>query len=220
MIVRLTTVAIFCCVMVLAAAGEASAQNFDISSGGLPTITGAFGGSVTGSAEVGQSLAVAVNFGELSPANTSNIVKVVVPIAIQSTGPYQVAVSASGGFAGNLEALQSSDIGFGVNNLLRFGDSSNSCSNHVFRAPFNNDPATTVTLDANGRAAYPSSLANIAGSAVILSGPRLSKGNINKKERGYTFDAIFAIRPQFYASGTFNTVITFTISAGPNVTCS
>ena len=216
---RATIVAIFCCALVLAAAGEASAQNFDISSGGLPTITGALDGSVTGSAEVGQSLAVIVNFGELSPVNASNIVKVVVPIAIQSTGPYQVAVSVSGGFAGNLLAVQSSDIGFGVNNLRRFGESTQNCSNNFFRAPFDNDPATTVTLNANGRAAYPSSLANIVGSAVILSGPRLSKGNINNKDRGYIFDAIFAIKPQFYASGIFNTVITFTISAGPNVTC-
>ncbi|HET9711271.1 MAG TPA: hypothetical protein VFP64_05295, partial [Pyrinomonadaceae bacterium] len=49
----------------------ASAQALDISSGGLPTITGAVNGSVTGSASVLNDLVVTVNFGEVSPLNTN-----------------------------------------------------------------------------------------------------------------------------------------------------
>ncbi|HEY9286316.1 MAG TPA: hypothetical protein VIP46_22885 [Pyrinomonadaceae bacterium] len=210
--------------MVLCASARAAAQQFDIGSGGLPVITGARGGSVTGTSDVTQSLVVNVNFGEVSPVNTNNVVKVVVPISIRSTSPYQVSVSAAGTFDSNPQAVQRTDIGFGANNIRSLGPQARQCNDspHAFRAPFNNDPATSAALDANGRAAYASSLANLGASTVILSGPELTKGNnVTKREpdNGYVFDAIFAIRPQFYAAGNFNLTLTFTISAGPNVRC-
>jgi len=74
----------------------AFAQALDISSGGLPTITGAVNGSVTGNANVTGDLVVTINFGEVSPLNTNSVVKVVVPIALRSNQPYQVSVSMSG----------------------------------------------------------------------------------------------------------------------------
>jgi len=211
--------------LLLCAAGStASAQTFDLSGAGVPTMTGALSGSVTGTSSTTQDLVVAINFGEVSPVNANNLVKVVVPIAIRSTDPYQVSVSLAGTFSGNLQALQRSDIGFGALNMRQMGNKSQDCtrSQHLFRSPFDNDPATNVTLDANGRAAYPSSLANIAAaSTVILSGPKLTKGSITKHEddNGYIFDAILTIKPQFYATGTFSGTLTFTISSGPNVPC-
>lgn len=210
--------------LLCAAASTADAQTFDLSSGGLPTMTGALGGSVTGTSSTTQDLVIAVNFGEVSPLNANNLVKIVVPIAIRSTDPYQVSVALTGTFSGNLQAVQRSDIGFGAANLRQMGNKSQDCnrSPHLFRSPFNNDPATNVSLDANGRAAYLSSLSNLAGaSTVILSGPRLTKGNITKHEadNGYIFDAILTIKPQFYATGTFSGTLTFTISSGPNVQC-
>jgi hypothetical protein len=173
---------------------------------------------------VTESLVVNVDFGEVSPINTSNVVKVVVPISIRSTSPYQVSVSVAGTFDSNPLAVQRTDIGFGIRNMRSLGAKAQNCNDsaHVFRAPFNNDPAATFTLNASGRTAYTSTLANLSGSTVILSGPELTKGNsVTKREpdNGYTFDAIFAIRPQFYASGRFNATLTFTISAGPNVRC-
>ena len=222
MSLRSITIAIFSGLLLFCAAGEASAQTFDIGSGGLPTITGAVGGSVTGTADVTQNLVVTINFGELSPANTNGIVKVVVPISIRSDSDYQVAVSLTAStFGANTQAVQRSDIGFGANNIRELGNNAITCTNHIFRAPFNNDPATSVTLDVNGRAAYPSSLTNVGASTVILSGPKLTKGTLTKREttNGYAFDAIFAIKPQYYVSGSFNVTLTFTISAGPSVPC-
>jgi hypothetical protein len=202
---------------------DASAQTFDLSGGGLPTITGALGGSVSGTSGNTQDLVVTVSFGEISPINANDLVKIVVPIAIRSTDPYQVSVSVAGAFSGNLQAVQRSDIGFGVRNIRQMGNKSQDCfrSQHLFRSPFNNDPATNVTFDASGRAAYPSTLANIGAATVILSGPRLTKGSINKHEddNGYIFDAILTIKPQFYSTGTFSGTITFNISPGPNVQC-
>jgi hypothetical protein len=220
---RLVISGIFICMLMVCAVNSISAQTFDISSGGQPTITGALGGSVTGSASVLNNLVVTINFGEVSPANTNSIVKVVVPIAVRSTQPYKVSVSLAGLGSANPQALQSSDFGFGAANIRAMGNQSQVCSqsNHIFYPPFNNDPASTVTIAANGRATYQSTLSNIAGTTVVLSGPKLQKSSnpVRQSNDGYIFDAIFAITPQFFAAGTSSATLTFTISAGPNVPC-
>ncbi len=200
-----------------------SAQNFDISSGGAPTITGALGGSVTGSASVLNNLVVTINFGEISPLNNNALVRVVVPIGIRSRQAYQVTVTLAGPGNANPQALQASDIGFGENNLRAMGANSRVCVNspHIFYAPFNNDPAVTKTIAANGRATYQSTLGNVGVSTVIMSGPRLSTGSlaVRRADNGYIFDTIFAITPQFFAAGASSATLTFTISAGPNAPC-
>jgi hypothetical protein len=207
----------------LAFAQIVSAQALDISSGGSPTITGAVGGSVTGSASVLDDLIVTINFGEVSPLNTNSIVKVVVPIALRSNQPYQVSVSVSGLNNGNVQALQASDIGFGLQNIRKLGGAGQDCnqSTHIIRSPFSNDPALNATIGASGRVTYPSSLANLSGSTLILSGPVLSKNNSSKRQQsdGYVFDAIFALTPQFFAAGVSSATLIFTIAPGPNVPC-
>ena len=136
----------------LAFARTTSAQALDISSGGQPTITGAVGGSVTGTSDVTTDLVVTINFGEVSPLNTNSIVKVTVPFALRSNQPYQVSVSMSGLNNANGEAVQASDIGFGIANPRLLGGAGKICtqSNHVIRSPFNNDPALTATVGSNG----------------------------------------------------------------------
>ena len=200
-----------------------SAQALDISSGGQPTITGAVNGSVTGSASVLNDLVVTINFGEVSPLNTNAIVTVVVPIALRSNQPYQVTVSSSGLTNANAQALQQTDIGFGIQNIRRLGGAGQICtqSTHVIPSPFDNDPAVTATIGSNGRVTYPSTLGNLSGSTVILSGPELSKNNSSKRQQsdGYIFDAIFTVTPQFFAPGVSSATLIFSISPGPNVPC-
>ena len=209
--------------ILLAAFQTTSAQALDISSGGQPTITGAVNGSVTGSASVLNDLIVTVNFGEVSPLNTNSIVKVIVPIALRSNQPYQVSVSISGLNNGNVQALQASDIGFGLQNIRKLGGAGQDCnqSTHVIRSPFDNDPATTATVGSNGRVSYPSSLNNLSGATIILSGPELSKNNSIKRQQsdGYVFDAVFTLTPQFFAAGVSSATLIFTIAPGPNVPC-
>jgi len=223
MYLRFIISGIFVCMLMVCAVNSISAQTFDISSGGQPTITGALGGSVTGSASVQNDLVVTINFGEVSPANTNSVVKVVVPVAVRSLLPYRVSVSLAGLGNANPQGLQSSDIGFGVANMRAMGNQSQICtqSSHIFYPPFNNDPASTATIAASGRVAYQSSLSNIAGATVILSGPRLQKTpNLTRQQTdGYIFDAIFTITPQYFATGTTSATLTFTISAGPIVPC-
>jgi len=212
---------IFFTVISLASLGNTFAQALDISSGGTPTMTGSLGGSVTGSSSVTSDLVVTINFGEISPLNTNNVVKETVPIAIRSNQPYMVSVTYTGSVNVNAQALQKSDIGFGVNNLRAMGSNSRVCANpHTFYSPFNNDPSANVSTNASGRATYPSTLNNVGVLTTILSGPRLSNGNNSRQGNdGYIFDAIFAITPQFYATGTTTATLTFTIAAGPNVSC-
>jgi len=207
----------------LAFAQTISAQALDISSGGQPTITGAIGGSVTGSADVRNDLVVTINFGEVSPLNTNSIVKVVVPVALRSNQPYQVAVSMSGLNNANAQAVQASDVGFGLQNIRVLGGAGKICtqSAHTIRSPFDNDPSLSATVGASGRVSYTSSLGSLSGSTVILSGPQLSKNNsaIRQQSDGYVFDAIFTLTPQFFAAGVSSATLIFTISAGPNVPC-
>src|SRR5215510_15606175 len=148
----------------LAASQTTSAQALDISSGGQPTITGTVGGSVTGSADVRTDLVVTINFGEVSPLNTNSIVKVVVPIALRSNQPYQVAVSMSGLNNANAQAVQAADVGFGIQNMRVLGGAGKICtqSAHIIASPFNNDPATTASVNASGRVSYSSSLGNLS----------------------------------------------------------
>jgi len=217
------TYSLLTCLILLAVAHTANAQALDISSGGLPTITGAVNGSVSGNANVQSDLIVTVTFGEVSPLNTNSIVKVIVPIALRSNQPYQVSVSISGLNNANAEALQASDIGFGLQNVRLLGGAGQICSQstHVIRSPFNNDPSTTATVAANGRVSYTSSLASLSGPTVILSGPELSKNNSAKRQStdGYMFDAVFALTPQFFAAGVSSATLIFSISPGPNAPC-
>ena len=217
------TFSLLTALILIAAAQTISAQALDISSGGQPTITGAVNGSVTGSASVLNDLIVTINFGEVSPLNTNAIVKVVVPIALRSNQPYQVSVSVSGLNNGNIQALQASDIGFGLQNIRKLGGAGQDCnqSTHIIRSPFDNDPALSATIGSNGRVTYSSSLANISGATIILSGPELSKNNSIKRQTsdGYVFDAILALTPQFFAAGVSSATFIFTISPGPNVPC-
>ena len=209
--------------ILLTVAQNVSAQALDISSGGQPTITGAVNGSVTGSASVLNDLIVTINFGEVSPANTNAIVKVIVPVALRSNQPYQVSVSFSGLTNANVQALQQSDVGFGIQNIRRLGGAGQICaqSTHVIQSPFDNDPETAATVGANGRVSYTSSLGNLSGSTVVLSGPELSKNNSSKRQQsdGYIFDAIFTVTPQFFAPGVSSATLVFSISPGPNVPC-
>jgi hypothetical protein len=209
--------------ILFAVAQTVSAQALDISSGGQPTITGAVSGSVTGSASVLNDLVVTVNFGEVSPLNPNAIVKVIVPIGIRSNQPYQVSVSVSGVTNANTEALQLSDIGFGIQNLRLLGGAGQTCnqSTHLIRSPFNNDPGLTAAVGSNGRVFYPSSLGNLSGSTVVLSGPELSKNNSSKRQQsdGWVFNAVFTVTPQFFAAGVSSATLIFTISPGPNVPC-
>lgn len=211
-------------VLMLVTAVWASAQTFDISSGGLPTLTGSQGGSIVGTSSTVTDLSVTINWGEVSPSNTSGIITANVPIAIRSFAAYQIAVTVSGGTNVDPNALQRSDVGFGLaRTFTRMGSLSRTCStSDTFNPAITANPATGITTNAAGRTTYVSSLATITGSTVILSGPTLSTtsaGTIRRTDNGWILNLIFVMTPQFYAAGTTSTTVTFTIGAGPALVC-
>lgn len=202
---RVINITLCFCVIIFGAAINifAQQQNYDISSGGQSTITGALNGSVSGSNTSLQNLTVNINFGEVSAANPNAIVKVVVPIGVRSLQPYQVSVSMSGNGNADSRAIQLTDIGYGNSNMRPLGAKGQLCtrSSHIFYAPFDNDPATTRTINSSGRVAYTSTTAKITSSTVILSGPKLTQGKGSSRlvDDGWVFDAVFVITPQFFA---------------------
>jgi hypothetical protein len=222
---RATFLVTLSCLLLLCAARGASAQQqgFDISSGGQPTITGSLGGTVSGSASPLNNLSVTINFGEVSPANSNGVVKVVVPVAVRSRQPYRVTVSVTNSTNVDPRALQMTDVGFGATNMRPLGDKAQLCNSspHVFYTPFDNDPAASATTGASGRVAYPSTLGNISGSTLLLSGPKLTQGTntTRRDDDAWVFDAVLVITPQFFAPGSASATLTFNISSGPNVQC-
>lgn len=207
-------------------------NKWDIGSGGMPTMSGNLGGSVTANASLLSDFVVTINFGELSPANKNGlgsvpVVKVVVPVAVRSTAPYQVTVSVSpsGSLSGDANAVQLSDIGFGIRNLRSLGAHSTTCGgNSTIVNPFNNDPGQSATINsATARATYPSTVSTLGSSSVVLFGPALSIfTNVPDFKRdldnGWVFDAIFTIAPGYYSSGSFGPVV-LTFSIGPATSC-
>ena len=209
-------------------------NKFDIGSGGMPTMTGNSGGFVTANASLLADLVVTINFGELSPANQSGVgtiplVKVVVPIAIRSTAAYELnmTVSPSGALSADANAVQLTDIGFGIRNLRPLGIDSTVCGgNSTVVSPFSNDPSQTVSLNGTtARAVYPSTLNSVGGSSVVMFGPQLSLfRNVpdfkRSNDNGWLFDAIFTIAPQYYSSGSVGPItLTFRITAASSCAC-
>lgn len=220
---RLAAVCVLSSCLVFTATRPALAARYDIGSAGLPTITGSVGGSVTGSSTLLAALSVSVDFGDLSPLNANQIVKVVVPIAMRSDSAYKVVVTISGSQSADANAVRFADIGFGIQNLRSFGNNPTSCgANSIIANTFRNDPSSSFTINgATGRAQYPSSLANLGTNTLVLNGPQLSNNfNGSGQNDGWAFDAILAVKPQFFTPGTMSAVtLTFTISSGTAFAC-
>lgn len=222
-VVRILTAVLLTCGLVFSTGRPVLAARYDLGSFGLPTITGDVGGSVTGNSSLLSTLTVTVDFGELSPANPNQIVKVVIPIALRTDSAYQLAVTRSGTAPSDPNAIQFSDIGFGIQNLRPYGNKPTDCGdNSNIHSPFNNDPSTTVTVNgATGRAQYPSSLANLGTSTVVMNGPQLSNnfGGSGRND-GWAIDAVLAVKPQYFTPGASNTItLTFVVSAGSLFLC-
>lgn len=193
---------------------------FAIGPAGTPTISGGMNASVAGASQVGGRLQLTIDFGEVSPLNAARMVVVSVPVALRSLASYEVLATVSGTVSGDPNAVQLSDVGFGMQNLRRLGKFATNCgANSKIQLPFNNDPSTNVDL--SKRAAYTSTLADIGLSRAVLRGPKLSTKVINnKKKNGYIVDVVLVIIPQFYSVGTFRATLTLTMGSGPSLPCS
>lgn len=220
---RILAVLVSASCLVFSSLHSVLAARYDLGSAGLPTMVGNVGGSVTGSGILNSNLVVTVDFGELSPSNANGLVTVVIPIALRADSAYQVVVTRTGSVLADPNSVQFSDIGFGIQNLRPYGNTPTACgANSIIANTFNNNPVSTVTINGGtGRAQYQSSLANIGASTLLVNGPQLTSNfNGSGKNDGWAFDAILAIKPQYYTPGVFNGItLTFVISSGPAFAC-
>ena len=206
---RIRALSLLACLILLLGAAAIQGQGVPkLSVQGQPTITGHLGGSVSVDDGSG-SFTVQVNFGELSPINKNQLVKVVIPIRLLSISSYQITASFTSPVIADPNALRSSDIGVGIQNLQKIIGVAR-CPGSI-QAPFANDPALTFSVNSTtGRASYQSSLVNIGTSTVLLRGPGLMQA---------TFDLILVVPPGFYAPGSTTFTITLAITSGSNFNC-
>lgn len=205
------------------AASPAAAQ-FQIRNGETPTLSGALNGTVRVSGGAGSALQVTLDFGDVSPVNTSSLVRAQIPVVIRSERSYQLALLLpSSSTSGDANALRPSDIGVGLLNLRRLQDGRVCTAPHTVFPPYDTDPALAVTR--SGRAGYPATLASAEQRVVVLNGPALSTravnpgGGVPSRPDGYAFDLILVLVPQFFTPGTSSLTLLLEMSDGPNLPC-
>lgn len=194
----------------------------EINSGGAVTLAGNSGGGITTDGVSGNLLAVAVELGELGPANSSSFVTASVPLKLRSNTNYILSMSASIVSSGSSSSkIGLSDIGFG----LGTADRPSSGPTSIGVASGSDVPNTSgdPTLAANGAVnastgrfeytAARSHLGAFSSSTTVLSGPRILNAVPRSNGNGLSVPAIFSVKPQFYENGTMSATAVFTIAA-------
>jgi hypothetical protein len=162
----------------------------------------------------GDALLVNIDLGEIGPSNTSLFVRAQVPLQLRSNGAYVLSIQRTA-FTTSSDILPA-DVGFGLVNFTRSGTGTiaGTDTNHTQGDPTlaaNGSPNPTT-----GRYEYTQAKGDLAdfgtetsilnGSRILSPVPRLNSGSLN-------FNAVFAVKPQFFQSGTFNATVVFTASA-------
>jgi hypothetical protein len=188
----------------------------ELSSGGAATISGTSGGAITTQGVANSALGVVVNLGELGPTNTNSFAVATVPLRLRSNAAYILSAAATVTSSGSTtNKIGASDIGFGLGAVTRsgVGVATGTDTNQTAGDP--QSAASTIDLT-TGRftfTAAKSNLGNFTTSAPILNGTTIMNAVPLTNTLGLSVPAIFAIKPQFYETGTTSAVVTFTITA-------
>ena len=190
----------------------------ELNSGGAITLTGNSGGGITTNGTVNNPLAAVVNLGELGPANTNSFVTASVPLKLRSNAAYVLSLSATVSSSGSTaNEITAADVGFGLGSVVRSGVGVNTTETDT------NATAGDPTLVANGSVngttgrynftAVRSNLSAFSASTTAISGSFIMNAVPRSNTNGLTVPAIFAVKPQFYETGTTTVVATFTVTA-------
>jgi hypothetical protein len=191
----------------------------ELNSGGAVTLSGNSGGGVTTDGVANNELVVAIELGELGPANASSFVTASVPLKMRSNTNYVLSMSAVVNSTGSTsDRISAADIGFGIGTFTR----PNAVGVHSTGTDTNatlGDPTQAANGSINatsGRFEYAAGKSNLgafSASSSVLSGPRILNAVPRTNTNGVTVPAIFSVKPQFYENGTTNATATFTIAA-------
>ena len=190
----------------------------EINSGGAVTLSGNSGGGITTNGTANNPLAVVINLGELGPSNTNSFVTANVPLKIRSNAPYVMSMIASVSSSGSTaNEIVAADIGFGLGAISRTGVGVNTAGTDT------NATAGDPTLPANGSVngtsgryqftAVRSNLSAFTSSTTALSGAFVMNAVPRSNTNGLTVPAIFAVKPQFFETGSTTVTVTFTVTA-------
>ncbi len=190
----------------------------EINSGGGVTLAGNSGGGITTNGIANNPLAVVVNLGELGPSNTNSFVTASVPLKVRSNAAYVLSLAATVTSTGTTaNRITASDVGFGLGATSRTGVGVNTSGTDT------NATSGDPTLAANGSVnattgrfqftATRSHLGAFSTSTTALSGAFIMNAVPRANSNGLTVPAIFAVKPQFFETGTTTIVATFTVTA-------
>ena len=194
----------------------------ELHSGGAVTLAGNSGGGVTLDGLNGQALNVAVDLGELGPANAASFVTATVPLKLRSNTNYILSMSASILSSGSSTSkIGVADIGFGLGTISRpsTGPISIGVASGTDTDNTSGDPTNAANGGVNattGRFEYTaarSHLGAFSSSTTVLSGPRILNAVPRANGNGLSVPAIFSVKPQFYENGTMTATANFTIAA-------
>jgi hypothetical protein len=187
----------------------------EIRAGGNPTLTNNVGGGVLTARAKGDPLTNTINLGELGPSNPNSFVYTDIPIRLRSNITYSLAMSTGGLVNADADAVQGTDIGFGVMSVARdVGGGVNAAGVDTPNAAYLGDPIAGATL-VNGRYTYPAHVDNFAVSDTLVSGDRIMSASApTGSPNGLVVTTRFAVAPSYYSAGGFSVPVTYTIS-GP-----
>lgn len=188
----------------------------DVASGGPATLTGSSGGAITGNTNKGDRLTtLTINFGDVSPLNTSAFVRAAVPLRLRSNVPYTLTVSTSGFTNADPLAMQPSDVGFGIDAAPSRADPGVQPGADTVTPSMAGDPSLDPDQNpATSRWDFKpeKSFAYLLSPRVALQGPRIMQAVPPGLNSGLILSIYFAIKPQFFSTGSFATQVTFTVS--------
>lgn len=200
----------------LALSFPAAAQTVRVTSAGNASLTGNLGGGVTVQTPSNNALATVINFGEVGPANTSNYVCFVQPLALRAdvASSLRIAVTASS-FGAAPSALKKSDIGLGLTNLTDGGPLASIATTSITPA-FAADPCSAAK-NVDGVPNFSATLNSVAtaapGTTVLQNTGAISAlPNLNLNVNRVLVSLRMAIAPQLYAAGSFSATVTVTIT--------
>lgn len=143
-----------------------------------------------------------------------------VQAVLRANAGYSLSAQISGtsGF-GSVAAgdLALSDVGFGVSGLANSGTGAlvqgNPAADATIAGAFGNDPGSAAK-DVDEQPTFATTLADVAASTQVLSGPRISKrGGRGSPNNGLLLDLGFAVGPQYYSPvATFSADVQFTLA--------
>jgi len=201
-------------ILITGTTAPAVSLKFDSDNTAGLTQTGASGSNVG----AGNQLDYTLNFGAVSEGNIGTLETAYINLALRSNVSYTV----TGSLAGANAYVTPADIGFAITNVNSGGANVVTPRADTVSGSFQQAAgANAVVNGATGDVTYTTTLNDIGGSAVILTGNRISqRGSFVSPNNALIVQTEFTLLPQLFgydpvvlANNTFNYTLTLTMTS-------